>query len=98
MTDIGKYWGFTNENKAFEIKGEVPFHEASLLKLNCDKALFYLKWESTLHYEETISFVSKWYYAFYKEKVNLFELTQGQIHDYEKLAHERNKKWALEQK
>ena len=51
LTDIGKYWGFTNENKAFEIKGEVPFHEASFLKLNCDKALFYLKWESTLHYE-----------------------------------------------
>lgn len=98
LTDLGKFWGFTNDNKAFQITGEVPFHEASLLKLNCDKALFHLKWESTLHYEETISFVSKWYYAFYKEKVNIYDYTQLQIDNYEKLAFERNKKWTLIQK
>lgn len=98
LTDMGKFWGFTNDNKAFEITGEVPFHEASLLKLNCDKALFHLKWESTLHYEETISFVSKWYYAFYKEKENIYDFTQLQIDNYENLAFERNKKWTLIQK
>ena len=98
LSDMGKYWGFTNDNKAFEITGEMPFHEASLLKLNCDKALFHLKWESTLHYEENISFVSKWYYAFYKEKVNIYDFTQLQIDNYEKLAFERNKKWTLIQK
>lgn len=95
LTDMGRHWGYSNVNKPYEITGEIPFHEASLLKLNCDKALFYLKWESTLHYEETISFVSKWYYSYYKEKVDMFEYAINQINDYEQLAIQRKKQWAI---
>jgi hypothetical protein len=42
------------EDKKFEITDNIKFHEASLLKLNCDKALSYLKWDSTLKYSQTI--------------------------------------------
>ena len=94
LTDMGTYWGYSEYNKPFEITGEIPFHEASLLKLNCDKALFYLKWESNLYYEETISFVSKWYFSFYKEEIDMFEFSLGQISEYEQLAINRNKHWA----
>lgn len=37
LIDLSKYWDF-------KVTGNIPFHEAGLLKLNCDKALFYQIW------------------------------------------------------
>ena len=37
--DLAERWGL-DKNKATKIIGNIPFKEASLLKLNCDKALF----------------------------------------------------------
>ena len=42
------------------------FHEAGLLKLNCDKALLMLSWMPALSYENLIEFTGKWYLTFYK--------------------------------
>lgn len=42
LIDLSKYWDFKNNNNVFKIVGDIPFHEAGLLKLNCDKALFFL--------------------------------------------------------
>ncbi len=50
---------------AFTVTDTTTFHEAGLLKLNCDKSLFYLKWQANLEYEDTIRFTSEWYYDFY---------------------------------
>ena len=51
LVDSSKYWNFNHDN-AFIITGNILFHEAGLLKLNCDKALFQLKWQANLEYKE----------------------------------------------
>lgn len=38
LIDLSKYWNFTNVQDAYKVTGNIPFHEAGLLKLNCDKA------------------------------------------------------------
>ena len=93
IADLSKYWGFNNVDDALKITGNIPFHEAGLLKLNCDKALFYMKWQPTLNYTETIEFVSKWYYNFYHEHSDSYQFTLDQINAYEALAGERNVIW-----
>ena len=89
LQDLGRNWGFKNSDEAFEITSNIPFHEAGLLKLNCDKALFYLKWQSTLVYQETINFVGDWYTEFYRDNKDMYSLTLDQIAIYENLASER---------
>lgn len=94
LEDIGRRWGFNSSDDAYEITANVPFHEAGLLKLNCDKALFHFKWESNLVYQETIQFVGDWYAAFYRDQADMYALTMGQIETYEKIATERQRAWA----
>jgi len=89
LQDLGRNWGFKNSDEAFEITSNIPFHEAGLLKLNCDKALFYLKWQSTLVYQETINFVGDWYTEYYRDNKDMYSLTLDQIAIYENLASER---------
>jgi CDP-glucose 4,6-dehydratase len=96
LNEMSKYWGFEEENESFHITANIPFHEAGLLKLNCDKALFYLKWEPNLDYTETIRLVSKWYYSFYREKIDMYEFTINQINEYEKIANERKRIWSVQ--
>jgi len=94
MKDLCKYWKLDSEN-AFTIVDNIPFHEAGLLKLNCDKALFYLNWEATLEYIDTVRLTGTWYYDYYKNDFNMYDITNEQINEYEDLAKKRNIKWAL---
>ena len=96
MTDLSKYWGFNDIKDAYIVTEDIPFHEAGLLKLNCEKALFHLKWDSNLEYSETIKFVSKWYYNFYKEKLDMYKYTLDQIDEYEVLGLKRKKIWSFQ--
>lgn len=91
LTDLSKSWKIENP---YNITDNIPFHEAGLLKLNCDKALAYLKWQSTLTYSETIEFTSSWYFNYYNNIGNIFEKTLNQIQNYEDLAKIRDLKWA----
>lgn len=93
LADLGRYWGFVDSGEAYHITDNVPFHEAGLLKLNCDKALFHLKWEPTLDYSETIRFVSEWYYAFYREQKDMYGVTLDQLTAYQEFATQRSRKW-----
>ena len=93
LSDLGRYWNFTHSEDAYRITGNIPFHEAGLLKLNCDKSLFHLKWEPNLDYAETIRIVSEWYYAFYREQRDMYAFTLDQITAYESIAEERNRIW-----
>lgn len=68
----------------FQITGSVPFNEAGLLKLNCDKAHYYLGWTSTLSYERTVEMIVHWYKAFYNARTSMRDLTDEQIRQYEK--------------
>ncbi len=92
LEELGSYWGH-KRGEGYEVTDNIPFHEAGLLKLNCDKALFHLKWDANLHYGETIKFVSEWYYKFYKEEGDMYAFTLGQIVAYGELAATREKIW-----
>ena len=69
--------------------------EASLLKLNCDKAIAKLKWRATLDFDNLISFVVNWYKSFYSGKENAETLTDAQIDLYCSIAKENNIHWSL---
>lgn len=93
LEDLSKYWDIDDSNDAFRVTDNIPFHEAGLLKLNCDKALFHLKWQATLEYQETIKFTSEWYYDFYKTENDIFKKTMDQIDRYQQSAQEKGLKW-----
>jgi CDP-glucose 4,6-dehydratase len=93
LVDLSKYWDFKNLNDAYKVTGNIPFHEAGLLKLNCDKSLFYLKWQANLEYNDTIKFTSEWYYDFYKTDKNILDKTLEQIDEYEAMAKNKGLKW-----
>jgi CDP-glucose 4,6-dehydratase len=93
LGDLGRRWGFDNPDEAYWVTANIPFHEAALLKLNCDKALYHLKWESNLSYAQTIRLVGDWYTAFYREQVDMYALTLEQISTYELAGIEKNRVW-----
>lgn len=93
LTDLSRYWGFATTDDAYRITADVPFHEASLLKLNCDKALFELSWSSNLEYADCVKLVSDWYYGFYRGSMDALKLTLAQIEDYEAQAVVRGLAW-----
>ncbi|WP_211828558.1 CDP-glucose 4,6-dehydratase [Kistimonas asteriae] len=91
--DLSGYWDFNKPEDAYIVTDNLPFHEAGLLKLNCDKALFNLKWEATLNYQECIKFVSEWYFAFYQGKDDMLDLTKKQICKYHEIATGKKMSW-----
>jgi len=95
LQDLGKYWNFNEGMSAYSITGDIRFHEAGLLKLNCDKALFFLKWLPTLEYDQLIEFTSRWYYEFYHGNENMFAYTIDQLEKYESFAIEKKLQWTL---
>ena len=79
---------------AYDTEKDVP-HEAGLLKLNCDKALHYLKWRPTLSFPETVAFTAEWYKEFYTGQwTSMFEFSQSQLRKYVSLAKARGVAWA----
>jgi CDP-glucose 4,6-dehydratase len=94
LGDLRKHWESDPSGQAYRITDHIPFHEAGLLRLNCDKAAFQLKWEATLSYAECIELVGRWYSLFYKGNLkNLYELTLSQIDQYESAAIRRGLEW-----
>jgi CDP-glucose 4,6-dehydratase len=75
------------------VEDEVPFHEAKLLKLNCDKSLMELKWQSTLGYLDTIELVGSWYSNFYSNASSINDFTSEQISYFFKKAAKKNLEW-----
>jgi len=71
------------------------FHEAGLLKLNCDKAQHLLDWFPTLDIDQTIEFTGEWYVEFNKAtSVDMIEYTNMQINEFQKRAIGRGFQWA----
>lgn len=94
LSDMANRWGFKSSSDSFKITENRPFNEASLLKLNCDKALFHLRWQACLNYSQTVLFVVDWYSRFYKESsAGMFEFTSQQIQEYSKLARHQELLW-----
>ena len=93
LNDLGQLWNFSSLDETYQVTDNIPFHEAGLLKLNCDKALLHLKWESNLEYSETVQLVGDWYTKFYREKADMYNMTLEQIAFYERMGVERNRVW-----
>ncbi len=94
LSDLSRNWGFAESDQAYRITADIPFHEAGLLKLNCDKALFDLRWEPNLNYDETIRLVGDWYSSFYRQQqTDMYALTLKQIAAYEHTGAERKRVW-----
>lgn len=93
--DLAAEWGI-DKSSASKLVGNIPFNEANLLKLNCDKSLAYLHWHSTFHYEQCVHVIAEWYKAFYVEKrSDMYELTINQIHYYMDEAKKEGLSWTL---
>lgn len=93
IKNLSKYWHYKNADDSFMLVNDTSFHEAGMLKLNCDKALHYLKWKPTLNFTDTVKFTSEWYYDYYNIKENIFDKTINQINEYETLAREKGLIW-----
>ena len=93
LRELSKHWKYEDSSEAYKITDNKEFHEAGLLKLNCDKALFHLKWSSNLRPNELLEFTGQWYYEFYHGNTDMYEYTLQQINQYETKAKERNLKW-----
>ncbi|MCK9312179.1 MAG: CDP-glucose 4,6-dehydratase [Bacteroidales bacterium] len=93
ISAIGKIFGQPQGQEPFTITDNIPFHEAGLLKLNCDKTLFHLHWISTLQYEELIHFTADWYHNWNSKEVNMYDFTLEQLRSYQEKAAERKQIW-----
>jgi len=94
LQDLSEYWHFEDVSDAFTVTDNIPFHEAGLLKLNCDKSLALLKWQAALDYRDTIKFTSEWYYDHYKKDIDMMAKTISQINEYQNTAYEKGLLWA----
>ncbi len=91
VEEMSKSWVKVNWKLINEKEG---FHESALLKLNCDKALYFLDWQSCLSFKETMKFTVNWYKNFFEESTNVFEFSNYQIEEYTNLAKMRGIDWS----
>lgn len=68
-------------------------YESGLLKLNCDKALHYLHWESVLSFNETLRMTTEWYRSFYENPSKIRNVTLSHIKNYENHARDKEMEW-----
>jgi CDP-glucose 4,6-dehydratase len=94
IQDLSDIWADNEEEKTFKITDNIPFHEAGLLKLNCEKSLYKLYWEATLSYEQCVEFVGSWYVNYYKNELSMYDFTMSQIAAYENIAIDSDISWA----
>ena len=92
INETSKFWDQVQWRDVSTSKNH--FHEAGLLKLNCDKVLFDLNWKPTLRFEETVKMTVEWYKNYYQNhECSMFDLTISQIDQYTKLAKSRGITW-----
>jgi len=94
INEMSKNWSQVRWN---DVSNDEHVHEAGLLKLNCDKALFDLDWKPTLQFEETVKMTVEWYRKFYQNPDDLmYEYTINQIDTYSSIAKLRKISWACD--
>ncbi|WP_273600914.1 CDP-glucose 4,6-dehydratase [Roseateles albus] len=95
LAALAEVWGFDDPSTSFDVVGNSPFYEASLLKLNVDKALLQLQWEPNLSYSECMSMTGVWYREVVKNSANALTMTKTQIMEYQKIATDRLRSWTV---
>ena len=91
--EMQKYW---NNVKWTNASPESPrYYEASLLKLNCDKALHRLNWRPTYNFIDTVRSTMEWYKTYYQDRDNMQGLCRQHINEYCNVSRDKNIEWAL---
>lgn len=91
---ISDHWSFRADFEHFLIQSNNRFHEAGLLKLNCDKALFHLQWRPVLEFTQTARFTGAWYNHYYNgSALDMFDFTRQQIEEYVQEAGKKQLAW-----
>ena len=94
IDEMQKHWDHVRWNDVSQNQDHL--HEAGLLKLNCDKALFDLSWQPTLQFEDTVRMTVEWYKNYYQNKDNSMQnFAIAQIEEYMQLAVQRGFQWAI---
>jgi len=70
------------------------YHEANLLKLDCNKALNLLSWHAAMNFKDTVRMTAEWYKLFYSNPEKVIDMTNSQIDQYLKIANVSGLKWA----
>ena len=92
---MSNYWGSVRWNDVSNSRQYL--HEAGLLKLNCDKALFDLQWRPTLEFIDTVRMTVDWYKYYYQNKEkSIYDFSLNQIKEYNEIAISSKIKWAQE--
>lgn len=70
-------------------------YESGLLKLNCDKALYHLKWRAIWGFDETVRETALWYSNYYlKSGQKVAEFSLNQINHYMDTAKKKGLLWS----
>jgi len=94
LLSVNKFWKSASLKEHFQIIENSNFHEAGLLKLNCDKALFYLQWKPALDFATTARFTGEWYNHYYNNnKKDISEYSLNQIQEYAEAARKKSIAW-----
>lgn len=86
---VKRYW----DEVEYKIEANDTLHEANVLKLDCSKAYFELKWKSIWNYNDTFERTINWYKTFYENKT--LE-SDNDLDLYIKSARKLNIEWANE--
>ena len=89
---IASVWGGSLD-QLYEVIPPKAFHEAGLLKLNCDKALALLHWKPVMDFGQTTAFTAVWYKAFIEQTPDMYAFTVDQIAEYARLARKKGLHW-----
>jgi CDP-glucose 4,6-dehydratase len=96
LQSVSHSWQFATTDDHFAVEANNTFHEAGLLKLNCDKALFHLQWKPVLDFIQTSGFTGLWYNQYYNGKDgNMYDYTVAQINEYTEKARQKAIAWAI---
>jgi CDP-glucose 4,6-dehydratase len=69
-------------------------YESGLLRLNCDKALHYLRWHAVMGFADTVRMTAEWYRAYYNQPASIAATTEAQIVAYTAMAKQQELAWA----
>ena len=94
LKDLAGIWEPNQSGDLYRALPEPPFHEAGLLKLNCDKALLQLDWSPALSYKEAVQFTGSWYQRVVRDGASAATVTDEQIKQYEEFARTGGQPWA----
>lgn len=68
-------------------------HEATLLKLSCDKALQHLRWRAVLPFADTVAFTVDWYRNWHEGRADIRFYADAQIDQYCRMAESLALSW-----